>query len=75
MEVPECAVGISMSMLKIFSKPVSWDGGDRRRKLKEETVTGEGLSETGEEISVGHVSGIWLYYTIVRFIESHFTDS
>lgn len=63
------------SRLKICSKPVGWDGGDRRRKFKEETVTGEGLSETGEEISVGHVSGIWLYYRIVWFIESRFTDS
>lgn len=36
------------SMLKIFSKPVGWDGGHRRRKFKEETVTGVSLSETGD---------------------------
>lgn len=28
------------SMPKIFSKPVGSDGGDRRRKLKEDMVTG-----------------------------------
>lgn len=40
------------STLKISSKPAGWDGGDWRRKFKEETVTGDGLSETGEEMWV-----------------------
>ena len=41
--------------LKLFSKPVDWDGRDSGRKLKEGIDMDEGVSETGEKIFVGYI--------------------